>query len=478
MGSQTRKSDATRRLAASFAVDRLWRQAAFLQQPLARFVLFRWVAAGGVLVAPLVLDEILGLHIPLTPTSAIAAGLAVTNAVYLVLLDRMEKAGWSRGIQWMGPLQACLDLLILSVLLFMTGGIRNPLLMFFVFHVIITGILFERAVCFAIALFGMFLVAVECAAEFLLPGLSPDIFTLGPIAAPGHFRYIACILGAFSITLLVTAYLTCDIAARLRREEKRLAAATEHLARLEEAKSRLLHFVAHEMKSPLVAITSCVQAATAVLKKEEGLPPAALDMLDRAQRRSAQMGSLVRELLELSHLQSMPETAARDRVDLRRLLQVVLDDQQQAAEEQGIALCMPACEAELHVLGDSEPLHRAFGNLVSNAIQYTPPGGKVTVTVERNGDEAKVIVADSGIGIPEKDLENIFQEFHRCANAKKVSRIGTGLGLAIVKTIVENHNGRIAVESNLGQGSAFTVWLPIADQEIESEQRTEEERMK
>ena len=78
---------------------------------------------------------------------------------------------------------------------------------------------------------------------------------------------------------------------------------------------------------------------------------------------------------------------------------------------------------------------------------------------------AKITVADTGIGIPEKDLENIFQEFYRSPNAKEVSRVGTGLGLAIVKTIVENHGGRLAVNSELGKGTTFTAWLPKAKPE-------------
>ncbi|NOZ19820.1 MAG: HAMP domain-containing histidine kinase [Planctomycetes bacterium] len=441
-------------------MDRLLPRARFLHLPLARFILFRWFAASAVLIAPVVLRFGLGLQINLVATSIIAGGLAAINLTYVVLLRRMEATGWSSGVRWMEPLQALVDLIILTVLLFITGGVRNPLLMFYVFHVIVTGILFKRIICFSIAVCAILFVVAECAAEVLLPGASPDIFGLGSIVAPGHFSYLLCILAAFSMMLLVTALLTCDIAERLRREEKRLAAATEHLTKLEEAKSRLLYFVAHEMKSPLVAITSCLQAARSLLEKQENVPDAVTDMLRRARARSDQMAALVAELLELSRQRSMPNAAPRHCAALISLVQYILDDHREAAEKKHIALGVGECDTEIDVLADCESLQRALGNLVGNAIEYTPESGKVEVSVLSDGDMAKIVVADSGIGIPEEDLDAVFQEFYRSANARKVSRIGTGLGLAIVKTIVENHGGRIAVESKIGEGSTFTVWLP------------------
>jgi len=460
---QAQESDVARREEIPLDEDRSLRRARFLYHPLARFVLLRWFAACAVLVAPVILNVGLGLHIPILSTSIIAAMLATMNLAYFVALERLMKAGWMGGIRWMGPLQAAIDLVTLSLLLFLTGGIRNPLLMFFVFHVIITGILFERTVCFSVAVFGALLVIVECAAEFLMPGLSPDIFGLGPIGAPEHLNYILCILAVFSMTLFVTAYLTCDIAGRLRREEVRLAVAT--VAKLEEAKSRLLYFVAHEMKSPLVAITSCLQAAASVLEKRESTPDGVADMLERAKGRSNQMAALVKELLELSRQRSAPKDVARTRIGLKPLLQTVVDDQREAAQKKGIAFRMSVCDGAVDASGDAESLQRAFTNLVRNAIQYTPEAGEIEVAVNCAGDGVEVVVKDTGIGIPEEALEDIFQEFYRCSNAKKVSCIGTGLGLSIVKSIVENQGGRIVVESEIGEGSKFTVCLPQAGDE-------------
>ena len=173
------------------------------------------------------------------------------------------------------------------------------------------------------------------------------------------------------------------------------------------------------------------------------------------------MAVLIRELLELSRQRSVPESGQQARVDVAEVLGAVLEDQQEAARAKSIDLRMSTRdEGEIHVLADTEALQSALANLVGNAIQYTPDSGRVEVSLGLERGRAKVVVADSGIGIPEKDLENVFQEFFRSANAREASRIGTGIGLAIVKTTIENLGGRVAVESQVGQGSTFTIWLP------------------
>ena len=456
------QSEATNGKAAERLRRRRLRQAALLQQPLESFVFLRWFAACAVLIAPVILRFGLGLEIWVGATSVLAGVLAVINTAFLVLLRRAEREGWPGGLRWMEPAQALVDLVILSILLLITGGIRNPLLMFYVFHVIITGILFDRVLCFSVTGFAILLVIIACVIELTAPGLCPDVFGFGSIAATGHLDYILCMLVAFSVMLLVTAYLTCEIAERVRLEEKRLAAATEHLAKLEDAKSRMLSFVSHELKSPLVAVISCLQAAHTMLVKHEGIPEAAHDMLGRAMRRADQMTVLIRELLDLSRQRSVPETDQREQVDLVRLVRTVADDQRVAAEEKGIDLSLSTPDRAVPIMADIESFEAAIANLVSNAIQYTPDSGSVKVDVRTERDRAMVVVEDSGIGIREEDLEHVFQEFYRSANAKEASRFGTGLGLAIVQTTIENHRGRVTVESEVGRGSTFTVSLPAA----------------
>jgi signal transduction histidine kinase len=115
----------------------------------------------------------------------------------------------------------------------------------------------------------------------------------------------------------------------------------------------------------------------------------------------------------------------------------------------------------LTVLADDLLLREAIGNLLSNAIKYTPSGGGITVSAKAGDGEAGVVVRDTGPGIAEQDRHRLFQPFARLASAG--SERGVGLGLSLVKTIVKRHGGRVTVESDVGKGSTFGVWLPTGD---------------
>jgi two-component system phosphate regulon sensor histidine kinase PhoR len=158
-------------------------------------------------------------------------------------------------------------------------------------------------------------------------------------------------------------------------------------------------------------------------------------------------------------------------IDQHDLAPVVLDEVVQKvvnrfsvpAQEKQISLAYhkePA-EENFSILAIPEDLDRLFNNLISNAVKYTLPGGKVTITRTVIGEEVRVSVEDTGIGIPEGAMQHLFEEFYRAPNAKEMEREGTGLGLTIVKDIVTRFNGSIAVQSQPGQGTCFTVTLPI-----------------
>ena len=113
------------------------------------------------------------------------------------------------------------------------------------------------------------------------------------------------------------------------------------------------------------------------------------------------------------------------------------------------------------VLATPDGLDRIFNNLISNAVKYTPPGGSVTVSLEYETGEARLVVADTGIGIPEEALGHLFEEFYRAPNAKELEFEGTGLGLTIVKDLITRFGGRIAIESEQDAGTTVTLTLPL-----------------
>ena len=138
----------------------------------------------------------------------------------------------------------------------------------------------------------------------------------------------------------------------------------------------------------------------------------------------------------------------------------VLETHRDKAAEKGIAVESTAPDAGLRVLADREALVMIFGNLVENALKYTPANGHVRVTTEREGIYARVSVRDDGIGIAPQDCPRIFDEYYRARNEHTAAITGTGLGLSLVKRLTELHEGTVSVASAYGEGSEFTVRLP------------------
>ena len=149
-------------------------------------------------------------------------------------------------------------------------------------------------------------------------------------------------------------------------------------------------------------------------------------------------------------------------VSVEAIVLNIVDRLSTQAEEKQIDLKMDYVPRGLTVLATEDGLHRIFLNLIGNAIKYTPPGGRVNVRMDQCEDEVVTAIIDSGVGIPEADLPHVFEEFYRASNVKQEGITGTGLGLAIVKDLVERYEGRISVHSTVGEGTTFTVVLPMA----------------
>jgi signal transduction histidine kinase len=247
------------------------------------------------------------------------------------------------------------------------------------------------------------------------------------------------------------------------------------LEALEASKAHFIHVATHELRSPVAVAQSLVRG---VLKGYTGeLTDKQAEVFGRISRRLDFLESLINDLLDLAagKAPELAEEAGAVAVNasVRRMLLLL----QPRAEEKGVALTHHVCYEDL-VVRDAEEgldrifvepavwgteggLDRIFVNLIGNAVKYTPPGGRVTVSLCQVGEEIQVEVADTGIGIPEEAFPHLFEEFYRAPNAKALDEVGTGLGLTIVKDLVDRYGGRIEVESTVGQGSTFTVTFPL-----------------
>jgi signal transduction histidine kinase len=239
------------------------------------------------------------------------------------------------------------------------------------------------------------------------------------------------------------------------------ARAYQLLEKLDQEKSQFVRMVTHELRSPVQVISSLVNVLRRGYVGE--LNEKQVDLVDRAYRRLQFLQTLIDDLLDLAAGKAdVLATAERGLVPLTDVIRDVHARYESPAQEKGLAL-LCECPAEgFRVWGDKSELDRIMNNLVSNAVKYTQKG-QVRVQVERADGQVRIVVADTGIGIPADALPHLFEEFYRANNAKEVKETGTGLGLAIVKDLVERYDGEIEVESVEGQGTTFIVLLPLAE---------------
>lgn len=242
---------------------------------------------------------------------------------------------------------------------------------------------------------------------------------------------------------------------KIEEEARELARAKEELERLDRFKTAFTLTVAHELRAPLNALQSFLLA---ILKGY--IPPEEQqEVLERAVQRVQDLLDLVDDLLKLAAARSEKGLEKREPVPLADVLEKVAPLFQKEAEARGVAWEMEA-RARPVVQADPDQMAQVWSNLISNAVKYTPAGGRVRVVLEERDGWAVGTVEDTGIGIAPQDRERIFEEFYRTPQAKEMAPRGTGLGLPLVKQIVEAHGGSITVESEVGRGSRFVFRLP------------------
>jgi heavy metal sensor kinase len=243
-------------------------------------------------------------------------------------------------------------------------------------------------------------------------------------------------------------------------ELDRLAATlNDMLGRLDATFRQVRQFSAdasHELQTPLTILKGEIEVALRAPRSPEEYQHVLASALEEGER----IARLVEGLLLLSRADAGVLRMDRQPVDLAELMAEVVDYARILAEAYGVALDLKSV-APLTVHGDREHLRRLLLNLVDNGIKYTPAGGRVTLTLERDGEWAALRIADTGIGLAPGELERIFQRFYRAPEAVDQGKEGSGLGLCIARSIAEAHGGRIRVESSPGRGSAFTVFLPL-----------------
>jgi len=245
--------------------------------------------------------------------------------------------------------------------------------------------------------------------------------------------------------------------ARLYEEENRLVA---ELKSVDRAKSDFVATVSHELRTPLTSVTGYIEM---LLDQDMGqLTPEQKHALDTINRNTTRLQDLIEDLLTISAIEAGTFAAVTKPTNLLDIIEAAAEDAAPTVASKGITLTTALPPDRLIVHGDASHLARVMTNLVSNAVKFTPAGGRVELTADVVSGWAIVSVADTGIGIPDADQKDLFTRFFRASNATKRAIPGTGLGLAIVQSIVARHGGEISFQSQEGEGTTVTLRLPLA----------------
>ncbi|MEV4343216.1 ATP-binding protein [Actinoplanes sp. NPDC049596] len=245
--------------------------------------------------------------------------------------------------------------------------------------------------------------------------------------------------------------------AEVRRHEELVSA---RLHEIDTVKTDFMSTVSHELRTPLTSISGYVEL---MRDAEPGQLTAAQErMLDVIARNARRLRDLIEDILTLSQIESGDFRTMRGPLDLAEVVLRGVAAVEPAAAKALVGLHVDV-RGPVTVRGDSGQLDRVLDNLLSNAVKFTPAEGSVTVSAGQRGDQAVLVIADTGMGIPEPEQETLFGRFFRASNAIRQAVPGTGLGLAIVHTILANHDGSIEVRSTENIGTTVTVTLPMAD---------------
>lgn len=429
-----------------------------LRDRLEWYINIRWIALFGILASIPIGQEMLHFELAYSQIILIASVLISINIIYTFLTRFIN---YQHEIQELAfaEFQILFDLLIISFLVHYAGGIDNPFFFIYIIQVIFSGILFPSA---ALSYFNALIAALLLTGWTLLEyfGLVEQ-YTLGH--GPVHPNIVLTSLIAFYVTTFAGVYIINHFMLNYRALKRVIDEKNRQLEDSMQERNKLFRFTAHEIKSPVTTIKSTLRVVRKLYEKE--LKPEINDMISRAESRSDQVLDMVNEMIDITQYHLATEKPQLQSVDLETWLDQLINQQQSYAYSKNIAVTLNPAKKMINVGIDKTGLEKVFNNLLSNALRYTPVGGKVHISPFQTGGMFGFSVRDTGIGIPAEELKNIFDEFYRGAQAKEMEKLGTGLGLNLANEIVKKYKGNIRIESEPGKGSCFTVELPLPEDE-------------
>lgn len=229
----------------------------------------------------------------------------------------------------------------------------------------------------------------------------------------------------------------------------------EYLERLQKMRSQFIANVSHELRTPIFTIQGFLET---LLNGAIDDPKVNKSFLQKANQHTANLSNLLNDLIDISMIESGEMRMSYRYFDIDTFILKIISEFTSESEKKNIKLIFNPVREGLQVFGDKDKLRQVFLNLLQNAIKYTDEG-TIEIIIEEEKKFVNISIKDTGIGIPEEDIDRIFERFYRVDKARSRTVGGTGLGLAIVKHIIEAHNSKIMVHSKLGEGSIFSFKL-------------------
>ncbi len=414
----------------------------------------RWLATAGMVFLLFAGANLLNNNLPLKNLILTVSVLGLTNLAYVIIAKRIIPASLKMEMIFV-RIQIYLDLILLSILIHLTGGIENPFYLFYIFHVIIASTIFEQnkdPYCVTIFSVSVFTIMVWVESQGWITHYNLFGSSLSLLS-------ILISIGVFYLTMFASAYLGVTLMGRHLKVKDIISRQNIELKKASQVKTNFFRFVSHELKAPIVAIQSSINVVLNLLGND--LDHKTADMLNRARNRSTQMLNIIKDLLDITYDRQLDDSRTEKVVPCDFLMEFI-ENERPHAEEKEITIIEEICAERSDLKLDKFILEKIFSNLLSNAIRYTPKGGVVNISTSLDDSNWSFTISDTGIGISPIDQKHVFDEFYRTKNAKQHVGVGTGLGLSIVKKLVDQLRGIIILDSELNKGTSFTIKIPFS----------------
>jgi signal transduction histidine kinase len=311
----------------------------------------------------------------------------------------------------------------------------------------------------------------------LFSGLAELLIGLGAMAAANVVPLVAVGSPAYPLpgwrgslvqvgAAAIAGFTIQHLVGQARRQAARTIEQNARLRELDRLKDEFLALVSHELRTPLTSIIGYLDLAI-----EDSAASPTLPYLEAIERNVRRLSRLVDDLLFIAQIEAGRLSVSCAPFELQPLLREAADAARPIAERKNVEVALDVAPGAL-VTGDRSRMAQLVDNLVSNAVKFTPDGGRVAITARGRDDRMRVEVRDTGIGIPQNELPLLFNRFFRASTAQERELPGTGLGLAISQSIAEAHGTRIDVASEPGAGTTFGFELPLAHEPVASEAQT------